>query len=42
MAGRTTIIISHDPGLYGMADRVVELEDGRLIETDADRRSEAV
>ena len=32
MAGRTTIVISHDPILFGIVDRVVELEGGRLVE----------
>jgi len=31
MAGRTTILISHDPAVVAHADRVVRIEDGRLV-----------
>jgi ABC-type multidrug transport system fused ATPase/permease subunit len=42
MAGRTTIVISHDPLLFGIVDRVVELEEGRLTEIERDERSAVV
>jgi ATP-binding cassette subfamily B protein len=29
--GRTTILISHDPEVVQLADRVVALEDGRIV-----------
>jgi ATP-binding cassette subfamily B protein len=32
MAGRTTIIIAHRPATIALADRVVLLEDGRVVE----------
>jgi putative ABC transport system ATP-binding protein len=28
--GVTAVVATHDPGLIGLADRVVELRDGRL------------
>ena len=31
-AGRTTIIVSHDPAVLDWADRIVRLQDGRLVE----------
>jgi ABC-type multidrug transport system fused ATPase/permease subunit len=34
-AGRTTIVITHDPDVMGWADRVVELHEGRVLEAVA-------
>jgi len=34
MAGRTAILISHDPGVVAHADRVVRVEGGRVVEAD--------
>jgi ATP-binding cassette, subfamily B, bacterial len=34
-AGRTTIVVSHDPDVLAWADRVVRLEDGRVAAPDA-------
>lgn len=31
----TTVVSTHDPGLLSIADRVVELEDGRVVEPSA-------
>ena len=31
MEGRTTIIVSHDPAVVARADRVIRLEDGRVV-----------
>jgi ATP-binding cassette, subfamily B, bacterial len=31
MEGRTTIIVSHDPAVIARADRVIHLEDGRVV-----------
>jgi ABC-type multidrug transport system fused ATPase/permease subunit len=31
MEGRTTIIVSHDPAVIARADRVIRLEDGRIV-----------
>jgi ABC-type multidrug transport system fused ATPase/permease subunit len=31
MEGRTTIVVSHDPEMIAAADRVVRLEDGRVV-----------
>jgi ATP-binding cassette, subfamily B, bacterial len=42
MAGRTTIVISHDPLLFGIVDRVVELDGGRLHEIEKDDQRAAV
>ena len=36
MAGRTTIVISHDPLLFEVAGRAVELRDGHLLEIKRD------
>ena len=33
MRGKTTIIISHDPGLIRCADRIMVLSDGRIVES---------
>jgi ABC-type multidrug transport system fused ATPase/permease subunit len=30
-AGRTVVLISHDPAVVALADRVVEIEDGRIV-----------
>jgi ATP-binding cassette, subfamily B, bacterial len=32
--GRTTILISHDPIAFELADRSVEVADGRLLPTE--------
>jgi ABC-type multidrug transport system fused ATPase/permease subunit len=37
-AGRTTIVISHDPDVLDWADRVVRLADGRVVAPDAAAR----
>jgi len=34
-AGRTLVVVSHDPALAAAADRVVALADGRATDTDA-------
>ena len=31
-AGKTLLVISHDETHFGIADRVIRLQDGRLIE----------
>jgi len=31
-AGRTLIVASHDPALHALADRVIDLRDGRIVE----------
>ena len=35
MAGRTTILISHDPAVVAHADRVIQLDEGRVVEAVA-------
>jgi ABC-type multidrug transport system fused ATPase/permease subunit len=35
VAGRTTIVVSHDPAVLARADRVIELHDGRIAEAVA-------
>jgi len=32
--GVTAVVATHDPVLLGLADRVVELRDGQLLEPD--------
>jgi ATP-binding cassette, subfamily B, bacterial len=34
-AGRTTILITHDPDVLAWADRVIELRSGRALEAVA-------
>jgi ABC-type multidrug transport system fused ATPase/permease subunit len=34
MRGRTTILITHSPELWATADRVLEINDGRIVERD--------
>ncbi|HEY3021934.1 MAG TPA: ABC transporter ATP-binding protein [Solirubrobacteraceae bacterium] len=36
MEGRTTILISHDPAVVAHADRVIRLEEGRVVEPVAE------
>ncbi|HEX5720778.1 MAG TPA: cyclic peptide export ABC transporter [Thermoanaerobaculia bacterium] len=38
--GKTAIVISHDDRYFGVADRVVKLEDGRLVQYQPERRSQ--
>jgi len=33
--GTTAVVATHDPALIGLADRVVELKDGRVVESTA-------
>ena len=33
--GTTAVVATHDPALIGLADRVVELKDGRVVEASA-------
>lgn len=33
MAGRTTVVITHDPAVIAWADRVLELRDGALLDS---------
>jgi putative ABC transport system ATP-binding protein len=40
-AGRTLIVVSHDPRLAGYADRVVHMQDGRLLREERGRRQPA-
>jgi putative ABC transport system ATP-binding protein len=35
--GRTVIIVTHDPRIYGYADRMAEMEDGRITRVLPDR-----
>jgi ABC-type lipoprotein export system ATPase subunit len=35
MQGRTTLLVSHDPAVVAHADRVVRLEDGRVLDPPA-------
>ncbi|MGA5820989.1 ABC transporter ATP-binding protein [Kitasatospora sp. NPDC094028] len=35
--GVTVLVATHDPTLMGLADRVVELRDGRIVEEEAER-----
>jgi putative ABC transport system ATP-binding protein len=30
--GRTILIVTHDPRIHDIADRIVAMEDGRIIE----------
>jgi putative ABC transport system ATP-binding protein len=32
-SGRTVIVVTHDPRIYGYADRMAEMEDGRICRT---------
>jgi ABC-type lipoprotein export system ATPase subunit len=34
-AGLTIVMVTHDPAVAEYADRVVQLEDGRVVETTA-------
>ncbi|MEB8386503.1 ATP-binding cassette domain-containing protein [Rhodobacteraceae bacterium KMM 6894] len=36
--GTTTIMVTHDPRILEMADRIITLEDGRIVQ-DSDRKS---
>jgi putative ABC transport system ATP-binding protein len=33
--GTTALVATHDPALIGLADRVIELRDGRVVEGSA-------
>ncbi|MFD8704060.1 ABC transporter ATP-binding protein [Kitasatospora sp. NPDC059648] len=35
--GVTVLVATHDPTLMGLADRVIELHDGRIVDEDADQ-----
>jgi len=41
MEGRTTIIVSHDPAVVARADRVIRLEDGRVVADEPAMPTEA-
>jgi ATP-binding cassette subfamily B protein len=38
MAGRTSIVMSHDPSLFEIVERVVDLEEGRFLEIEKNKR----
>jgi putative pyoverdin transport system ATP-binding/permease protein len=40
--GKTTIVISHDDRYFGVADRVIKLEDGRLVQEQPEGRPQSV
>ena len=37
--GRALVVVTHDPRIEGFADRIVRMEDGRIVDLDAARRS---
>ncbi|HMK96038.1 MAG TPA: hypothetical protein VK425_00745, partial [Acidimicrobiales bacterium] len=39
LAGSSALIVSHRPALRRLADRVVRIEDGQLLELGGDRRA---
>ena len=39
--GRTLVIVTHDARIFGFADRIAKMDDGRIIETTTSVRAEA-
>ncbi len=35
--GRAVLVVTHDPRILGFADRIIEIEDGRLVEERSER-----
>jgi putative ABC transport system ATP-binding protein len=34
--GRAVVVVTHDPRVYGFADRIARMEDGRIVELAED------
>ncbi|MDE3010386.1 MAG: ABC transporter permease [Pseudomonadota bacterium] len=39
MAGRTIVVVTHDPAVAAYAERVIEMQDGRIVADRSQRRS---